>query len=156
MNLIHGMSHTRFYKIWIKIKNRVTNSNYEHFNRYGGRGIKVCNNWLKFENFRDDMYESYLKHVKEFGEKNTLIERISNNGNYELNNCKWATQKEQVRNRSNTKKINYKGKNLALAELAEEYHINYKTFLSRLNRGWSLNKSLTTKILKNVAKYLWD
>jgi hypothetical protein len=94
----HGLSKTRFYKIYIMMKQRCYEPTHKSYPNYGGRGIKVCPRWMNsFENFRDDMYESYLRHVKEFGEKNTSMDRIKVNGNYESSNCKWATLKEQLR-----------------------------------------------------------
>ena len=100
----HGMSNTRIYHIWDSIKQRCTNSNSKNYSRYGGRGIKLCDQWLSFEGFYKDNGESYNKHVEEFGEKNTSIDRIDPNGNYEPGNVRWATNKEQSRNRTNTSK----------------------------------------------------
>jgi hypothetical protein len=85
------MSKTRFYKIWKGLFTRCYNKNYRLFKDYGGRGIKVCERWHKFENFRDDMHKSYSD--------DKSIDRIDNDGNYEKNNCKWSTRLEQGRNK---------------------------------------------------------
>lgn len=100
-NKKHGMSGTRFYKIWKGIKNRCLNPNpnYEYFKNYIGRGISVCNEWLEFINFKINMYDSYLEHVSIYGEKQTTIDRIDNNLGYSKDNCKWSTIKEQNSNR---------------------------------------------------------
>ena len=74
---------------------RCNNPKNHKYPRYGGRGIKFL--WNSFEEFRDDMHESYLEHVKKFG-KNTSIERIDVNGHYCKGNCRWATAKEQSEN----------------------------------------------------------
>ena len=99
---IHGMSDTRFYKIWIGMKKRCLNPKSRIFSYYGGRGIKVCDKWIKsFNIFMEDMYNSYLKHVERYGEKETSLERKNVNGNYCKSNCKWATLSEQMKNRRN-------------------------------------------------------
>jgi len=94
--ITHNMSKTRFYNTYSHIIQRCNNINNKDYKNYGERGIKVCDRWLEsFENFRDDMYEKYLEHCKDFGEKDTSIDRIDVDGNYELNNCRWATTEEQ-------------------------------------------------------------
>lgn len=95
----HGNSRSRFYRIWRCMKSRCNNKHYPRFSDYGGRGISVCEDWNKFENFSSDMFESYQKHCQKFGENKTSIDRIDNNKNYNLINCRWATPKEQCANR---------------------------------------------------------
>lgn len=96
---VHGDSDSRFYHIWIAMRQRCNNQKASRYSYYGGRGIKICEQWGDFQNFKSDMYESYLQHVEGFGEKNTSLDRSNNELGYSPENCKWATQKEQVNNR---------------------------------------------------------
>ncbi|MGH7974989.1 MAG: hypothetical protein ACREBR_05660 [bacterium] len=97
--ITHGLSRTKFYKIYNGIIQRCTNLNNPKYKDYGGRGITVCDRWREsFENFRDDMYQSYLEHVKEY-EGDTSLDRIDVNGNYESLNTRWIRISFQSRNR---------------------------------------------------------
>lgn len=140
----------RFYTIWQGLKYRCLNRNTTRYKDYGGRGITICNRWHKFENFRDDMYKGYLQHCKIFGEKNTSIDRIDNNGNYELSNCKWSTPKEQNRNTRLNINIEYNGEIKCLMDWSEELKIKYGCLKGRLNRGWSIERTLTTPSKRNI------
>ena len=140
----HGFCHNRFYEIWKGIKQRCLNKNSLAFKHYGGRGIKICGRWLKFENFRDDMYGSYLKHVKKFGEKNTQIERIDNNGDYSPDNCKWATDIEQKNNTRLNILITHNGQTLSLSQWATKFKISYSVLYQRVRRyGYTFEEAIT-------------
>ena len=143
----HGMIRTRFYNTWKAIKQRCLNKSSIIYKKYGTRGIKVCKRWLKFENFRDDMYVSYLDHVKQFGENNTSIDRINNDGNYEIKNCRWATRVEQQNNRSNNHLITHKDKILNLTQWSEKLKINLWVLKARIyHLNWPTEKALTMPI----------
>lgn len=132
---------TKFYNTWMHIKTRCFNSKDIMFSYYGGRGIKCL--WNSFKEFRDDMYESYLKHVAEFGEKQTTIDRIDNDGNYCKENCRWATLQEQQINRSTTHFLTFKGQTKHIAEWARILGINGQTLHERIKRGWDTNHVLS-------------
>lgn len=102
-NIKHGFAkknnRNKFYNTWLNIKSRTTIKTNPRYYDYGGRGIKLCVSWYKFENFKNDMYESYVKHINKYGTRNTSIDRIDNNDNYYKENCRWATWKIQYENR---------------------------------------------------------
>ena len=99
-NRTHGMGHTRIYYIWSNMKDRCFRPACKNYKNYGGRGITVCPEWKNsFEAFYDHV--SKLPH---YGEEGRSIDRINNDGNYEPNNVRWATRKEQRNNQRKTQK----------------------------------------------------
>lgn len=123
------------HSVWTDILKRTTNKNHKFYNRYGGRGIKVCERWLKFENFLSDMGKR---------PKGLTIDRIDNDCDYTKSNCKWSTRKEQARNRKTTKHITYKGQKKSLAEWCEIYKLPYARVFARLNKlHWSIEAALS-------------
>lgn len=121
------MSSSKEYSSWESMKARCLNSNNLFYNNYGGRGIKVCKRWLNFKNFYKDMGD---KPSKDYS-----LERIDVNGNYCPKNCKWATRREQDRNRRTNVFIEYKNKTYILSDLAKKVGLHQQTIKSRLDRG---------------------
>lgn len=129
----HGMAGTPTYTTWARMLTRCSNPREKRYSRYGGRGISVCERWLKFENFLEDM-----------GEKPTgmSLERKDNDGNYTKKNCKWATRKEQANNKSSTVRIEWNGECLSISEWASKYGVPYKKFYNRIvNLKWNFERA---------------
>ena len=123
-NISHGQTGCPTYNSWQNMKIRCYNKNRPKNVNYHDKEIIVCDRWLNsFPNFLADMGER---------PEGTSIERINNDGNYEPTNCKWATRKEQGRNRYNNRMITYQGEKKCLAEWAEELGIDYNTLHSKL------------------------
>ncbi len=145
---IHGMSKTRFYEIWKNMHRRCYSPKSSRYSSYGGRGIVVCNRWHKFENFRDDMYSDYLENSRKFGERKTTIDRIDNDGNYELSNCRWSAPKQQARNRRTSHFYFIKSQKFTLPEIAEKFNLDYKILNDRMKRGWNLQRAMNAPVRK--------
>lgn len=126
---------TGVYLSWQDMLKRCTNPNSIGYKNYGGRGITVCSRWLNsFENFLEDMGDR---------EDGLSLDRKDNNGNYEPENCRWATRKEQNSNRRDTRLITYKNEIKCLQNWADEYGINSTVLSRRIAKGWPLEKALT-------------
>lgn len=141
LHATHRLSGSQFYKKYQAMHNRIKSKIPQVVNNYKNRGIKVCRRWHKFENFRDDMHQSYLVHLKKYGERNTCLERINNNKGYSPSNCKWATYKEQAINRRSTRFIKYQGKKLTMTDLSKKLGVSLQLLKYRLD-NWPLKKVL--------------
>lgn len=133
----HGMCELPEYNIWARMVQRCTNPNAQDFDYYGGRGIKVCDQWLLFENFYADTSPRPL---------GKTIDRVDNNGPYSPSNFRWATRKEQARNRRNSRFVEINGERMLLIEAIEKSGLGYRTVMSRLNKGWSDERALTVVV----------
>lgn len=134
----HGFAGSPFYVKWTSLYCRCNLKTHPHFANYGGRGIKI--HWKNFIEFKRDMYKSYLNHIKEFGRKNTTLDRIDNNKGYSKDNCRWATLIDQARNTRRNSYVLMNGRMLVKAEAAEKIGLNPNSFNSRLSLGYELDE----------------
>lgn len=139
-NKRHWLAYTRIYKIYQWVKDRCMNIKNPCYNRYWGRGIKC--EWESFDDFYKDMWESYNTHVKDYGEKETTIERINNNWNYCKDNCKWATWREQCNNKNHTRYITYKWETLPIKEMCDKYWVSYYNVKYRVKAWWTVEDAI--------------
>ncbi len=142
-SITHGESRTgsREYKAWAEMLSRCRNPDRECYKNYGGRGIKVCDRWLSFENFLHDMgRKPSVKHS---------LDRFPNNdGDYEPGNCRWATKKEQDTNRRQTRLLELNGKTMCLKDWARSVGMSDCLLSDRLAKGWTLKTALATPVKK--------
>lgn len=139
LSTTHGLRKTRLYTIWAQMKSRCLNPNSNNYDRYGERGIKVCEEWLNnFVAFHDWAIENGY-------DDELTIDRIDNNGDYEPTNCRWATIEEQANNKRSSCLIEYKGERKTIAQWANLLNINEKMLRRRMDRGWDVERALTEK-----------
>lgn len=139
----HGETRTRLFRTWTHMRQRCINPNDRAYSRYGGRGISVCDEWQKYENFRDwalsHGYDSAL-----------TLDRIDNNGNYEPLNCRWATNKEQCNNRRTNRIVTIDGITKNLKQWADFLGIPSYVIRTRLHRGYGEQEAITTPVRTNI------
>lgn len=123
------------------MKERCGNPNSKNFKNYGAIGRTVCDRWQDYANFIADMGpRPTAKHT---------LERVDNNRGYSPDNCEWATRKQQMRNVSYNRNITFNGRTQCLSAWAEDTGLNVVLLWKRLNRGWSIERTLTEPPMKN-------
>lgn len=132
----HGKRNTKLFNRWCLMRRRCNSSNDRFYEDYGGRGIKVCDEWNNsFQQFYDwAMANGY--------DDSLTIDRIDNDGNYEPSNCRWVTMKVQSNNTRKTRHITYQGKTMTITEWAELTGIARYNICERLKRGWPIGEVL--------------
>lgn len=144
INVRHGCSRvgnwTAAYKAWMGMKARCNNPNSVHYLRYGGRGIRICPRWRKFENFLQDMGEPPASH-------GYSLERVNNDRGYSPRNCRWIPKEEQARNRRTSRFIVFNGRRQILADWAREFNVTSMTLWKYLDRGHMMEEA--------AERYLW-
>ena len=137
----HRESNTRLYKTWNSMIARCETTTQTSFAHYGGRGIRVCQEWHSFLFFK--------KWAIENGYTDELtLDRIDNNGNYEPSNCRWVTKKEQANNRRSSRHVTLSGITHTLAEWSDITGIHPSTIAWRIRHGWSDAEILNTPVRK--------
>lgn len=132
----HGLIKTRLYRIWSNMKTRCFNPKATRFERYGARGIKVCDEW---KNDFQAFYNWALSH--EYVD-NLTIDRIDVNGNYEPSNCRWVTYTEQNKNKSCVPKYELDGISFTQSDVEKLFGVKRTTFQARLKRGSSVRGAI--------------
>lgn len=148
----YKIKNKKLYKKWQSTKDKCENPNHPSYYLYGKRGIKVCERWQLYENFEADLLDSFLEHIKKYGIEETTIDRWPNNlGDYEPNNVRWATRKEQCNNLTTNHMVT---ENLNIAQFSKKYNIHPNTVAQRLANGWSVEKIINTPVSHhNTCKY---
>lgn len=132
----HGMSNHPLYPIWNSMIYRCNNIKCKEYKFYGGRGIKVCQRWLDVKNFIEDMKNR---------PEGASLDRIDNDGDYSLNNCRWSTQSEQSRNRRTNINFTIDGITKCLTDWANDCGVDPKLASQRVKNGWTIEQALELK-----------
>ena len=136
---VHGLSRTSMHNIWWAMLQRCLSKNVKAYKDYGGRGITVCDRWMLFVNFLEDMGPR--------PSKDHTLDRVDNDGPYSPENCRWATRAEQANNRRSSRLIEFNGKTQTMAQWGKELGIHPDTIWSRLDQyKWSVQKALTEPV----------
>jgi len=147
-NTTHGHARmgtsTPTYKTWQSMKYRCMLPTDPSYKDYGGRGISVCERWAtSFENFLLDMGERPA---------GTTLDRIDNESGYSVENCRWATIKEQMNNTSKNRFVTYRGTRLTISQLAEQVGMKPTALHRRISLGWDIEDAVTLPFQANGGK----
>lgn len=137
----HHEAGTRLYNIWVSMRDRCGNAKNPAYKNYGGRGISVFEGWEEFILFKQWAIENG------YSDKLTL-DRIDVNGNYEPDNCRWATWTVQQNNRRSNRIVEYNGSRYTLSSLARTCGIKSSTLRARIEAGWSVKDAVEKPINK--------
>lgn len=133
----HGLSSISEYQIWKAVKARCYNVNHKNYHEYGGRGIRVCEQWR-------DSFSAFYGDMGPRPSNRHSIDRIDTNGDYSPENCRWATQIEQTRNTRRNVIVTYKGETRTVSEWAEIIGMMPSTLYHRIAAGWSAERAIET------------
>lgn len=137
----YGLKNSPIHTVWRSMIKRCFSKNHPSYSNYGGRGITVCTEWR--ESFRT--FYDYVSQLSHYGEEGYTLDRIDNDGNYEPGNVRWATMKQQSRNKRTNRVLTLDGVSRPLIEWIEITGLRENTLRKRLARGWSVRDALLTK-----------
>lgn len=138
----HGMLYAPEYGPWREMKKRCTNPKAKHYDKYGGRGIKVCDEWMH-------SFAAFFAYMGPRPSPDHSVDRIDNDGNYEPGNCRWATRFEQQANTRMTRLVTIDGKTLSFCGWAREKGLSYGLIRQRESKGWTLYDAIMTPPLRS-------
>lgn len=151
---VNGDSSTAIYARYLSMFDRCYNKNNPYYDRYGGRGIKVCDRWKEcYGNFKEDMYDSFRKHAEIYGEHDTTLDRLDCDGDYCKENCRWLTNAEQQRNKSSNVLITIDGVTKVLADWIDTSEIGDSTVRNRIHVGMDPKLALTKPLREKYSLY---
>jgi len=146
VNHKHKGSYTALHHTWMRMRQRCNNPDNKRYENYGGRGIKVCDDW-------DSDFETFRTWAQNNGYHEGLsIERINVDGNYEPTNCTWIPMEEQAVNRTSTVWVEFQGETLNLKQWAEKLNINYGTLAARYRRSGMRPPELFEPVKKKIPR----
>lgn len=137
INTKHGMTGTRLYQTWKNMVGRCYYKSHTSYKYYGGRRIQVCEEW------KNDFVSFYNWAINNGYTDNLTLDRINTDGDYEPNNCRWVSMRENDRNRRTNKLLTYNGETHCYTEWEELLNLGRGVIWYRLNNGWSIEKALT-------------
>ena len=141
-----GASRLREYQIWKLMRLRCENASDKAFDRYGGRGIKVCERWR-------NSFSDFLADMGRRPSPQHTLDRINNDGDYEPSNCRWATWGQQQNNKRSNRIIAYKGETRTLTEWAALLNMPVTTLLNRIERlGWPIERAFTRPRMRSYPR----
>lgn len=143
----HGVNKSPEHRAWVQMKQRCTNEKKRDFKYYGGRGVKVCDEWLH-------SFKAFFAHIGLRPSDKHSLDRIDVNGNYEPGNVRWATHQEQVENTRVIRMVEVNGKTQSISAWEREMGLSKGQVKSRMNAGWAMQEAILTPSVAGQKKHM--
>lgn len=156
---VHGkyknIMNKRLYEVWQSMRRRCNDNKYPKYQNYGGRGIKICEEWNDLSYGYGNFYNWSIENGYDFNAKKLecTLDRIDVNGDYCPENCRWISNIEQQHNKRNNVYITYKNETKCIAEWSKITGISETTIRNRVAKGWDSEKIFTTPVNQNLNRY---